>query len=213
LAYIAATDLRQRSRKSWAGDIALTEADGDDAYLDAIIAQVTTQVELELGDDFEPPNPDVDETIKIDAFGGYYLTVPRRVRSITTLQTRQAGGTVMTSQTAFYHRRSLNAAGTAMATNDQGSGRKFDVLEALTGFAWPYGQEMVWITGKFGWAVVPDDIKRLVALRVYDAIKPSSDPLHEIIQRNTLDATITYGPSREMQRITDLYKRGMVYVG
>lgn len=214
MTYIAAADFRQRTLKSWASDIVLTEADGDDAYIDGVIARLTTQLELDLGDDFEPPGGDADETIKIDAYGGDLLTVPRRIRSITTLQTRQAGGTTMTTTTAYYHRRSLNTAGTAMATNEMGSGRKYDVLEASTSLAcWPYGQEMVWITGKFGWAAVPDDIKRLLALKVYEAVRAKADPLTTVVQLTTVDSVKTFGPSREMQQITDQYKRGVVYVG
>ena len=57
--YIAAADFRLGTLKSYTTGLALTEADGTNAYLDLVIASVTTQVELDLHDDFEPPNPDV----------------------------------------------------------------------------------------------------------------------------------------------------------
>ena len=80
---------------------------------------------------------------------------------------------------------------------------------------WPMGAGTVKLTGKFGWAAVPDDIKRLVALRVYDQIKANSDPLTSITQRTTVDAVITYGPSREVTDIEDRYRRqpALAYIG
>jgi hypothetical protein len=72
----------------------------------------------------------------------------------------------------------------------------------------------VQLVGKFGWAVVPTDIKRLVALKVYELIKAKADPLSTIIQRTTADAILTYGPSTEITGIVERYRRTLpVYVG
>ena len=78
----------------------------------------------------------------------------------------------------------------------------------------PLGQT-VRLVGKFGWAAVPEDIKRLVALKVYDQIKGNADPLSRIVQRQTLDATITYGPSSEVTDIMNRYRRSpaLAYIG
>lgn len=211
MAYIAAADLRERTRKPWAADILLTEGDASDAELDLIIAQVAAQVELDLDDDFDPPSPDNDETINIDGAGGTRLHLPRRCRSITTLSTRSESTFTTQSSSTYYHRKSLNAAGTAMV-----EGRRFDYLEVQSGFTlagWPYGTEAVRIVGKFGWAAVPDDIKRLVALRVYDLVRAKADPLTQITQRVTVDATLVLGESREMADIVNRYSRKVVYVG
>lgn len=212
MAYIAAADFRERSVKPYCANLILGETDGTDSYLDLIIAQVTTQVELDLNDDFEPPTPDVDEVIETNGNGLFTLYLPRRTRSLTAVKTRDMLGTLTTQAATSYRlRSSLNAAGTAMT-----DGRKLDVLEALTGLTtgvWPIGAMSLQLTGKFGWAVVPDDIKRLVALMVYDQIKGSTDPLSRIVQRQTLDATITYGPSQEITDIMRRYRREQVYVG
>ena len=53
----------------------------------------------------------------------------------------------------------------------------------------------------------PDDIKRLVALRVYGLVKAKADPLTTIVQRTTIDAVITFGPSVEEREIIDRYAR------
>jgi len=215
MAYIAAADFRERTVKPYCANLILGETDGTDAYLDLVIAQVVTQVELDLADDFEPPGGDADEAIDVDGWGTTRLYAPRRVRSLTTVQTRLAWLTtyVTEASTSYRIKKSLNAAGTAMV-----DGSTSDWLDALSGLStgvWPSGAGTVKLTGKFGWAAVPDDIKRLVALKVYDQIKGNSDPLSRIVQRQTLDATITYGPSSEVTDISNRYRRSpaLAYIG
>ena len=215
MAYIAAADFRERTVKPYCTNLILSENDGLDAYVDLIITQVVSQVELDLADDFEPPGGDADETIDVDGWGTTRLYAPRRVRSLTTVSIRWPWETNFTAQaaTAYRLRKSLNAAGSAMV-----DGTKNDYLDAMPGLGtgiWPSGAQTVRLVGKFGWAVVPDDIKRLVALRVYDQIKGSSDPLSRIVQRTTADAILTYGPSSEVTDITNRYRRSpaLAYIG
>ena len=216
MAYIAAADFRERTVKPYCANLILGETDGTDVYLDLVIAQVTTQVELDLADDFEPPGGDADEAINVDGWGTTRLYAPRRVRSLTTVQTRQPWLTTLVTEnatTAYRLRKSLNATGAAMI-----DGSTSDWLDALPGLStgiWPLGAETVKLTGKFGWAVVPDDIKRLVALKVYDQVKGSGDALSRIVQRQTLDATITYGPPEEITNIEKRYRRqpALAYIG
>jgi len=214
MAYIAAADFRERTVKPYCANLILGEADGLDAYIDLIIAQVTTQVELDLADDFEPAGGDPDETIDVDGWGTSRLYAPRRVRSLTTVQTRWPWVTTFTTEAAASYRlrKSLNTAGSAMI-----DGTKNDWIDAITLSTgiWPSGAQTVRLVGKFGWAVVPDDIKRLVALKVYDLIKGNADPLSRIVQRQTLDATITYGASTEVADITSRYRRSpaLAYIG
>ena len=218
MAYIAAADFRERTVKPYCSNLILGEADGLDAYIDLVITQVTTQVELELSDDFEPAGGDPDETLDVDGTGRTRLYVPRRVRSLTTVKTRDALGALTTQASTLWRlRKSLNAAGTAML-----DGQRLDWLDVIDGKAlvtvgsiWPEGTQTVQLVGKFGWAAVPDDIKRLVALKVYDQIKSSTDPLSRIIQRQTLDATITYGPPEEITNIEKRYRRqpALAYIG
>lgn len=214
MAYIAAADFRERTVKPHCTNLILGETDGTDAYIDFIITNTVTQVELDLADDFEPPTPDNDEIIEFGGSGDWFVYTPRRVRSITTVKTRNIYG-VQTTQasTAWRLSKSLNSTGTAMV-----DGRRNDWLEAQPGLTtglWPTGANSIELTGKFGWAAVPDDIKRLVALRVYDQIKGSTDPLSRIVQRQTLDATITYGPSTEITDIMNRYRRSqaLAYIG
>jgi hypothetical protein len=207
LSYIASADFRERTVKPYCANLILSENDGLDAYIDLIITQVTARVELDLNDDFEPAGGDPDETIEVDSRGDRRLYTPRRVRALTTVSTRYprvADFTVQAS-TAYRLRKSLNAAGTAMA-----DGQKLDWLDAMPGLTsgiWPSGAGTVQLVGKFGWAAVPDDIKRLVALKTYDLVKSQGDPLSRIVQRTTADAVLTYGPSQEVADISDRYRR------
>lgn len=207
MVYIAAADFRERTLKPYTANLLLDETHGTDAYIDLVIAQVTTQVELDLADDFEPPGGDADETIDVMGWGTARLYVPRRVRSLTSVATRFPWVSTFTTEAATAYRlhKSLNAAGTAMV-----DGARSDWIDALLGLTlgiWPEGADTVRLVGKFGWAAVPDDIKRLVALKTYDQIKGSADPLSRIVQRQTFDATITYGPSSEITDIETRYRR------
>lgn len=206
MAYISAADFRLGGLKSHTANLTLTEAEGTNAYIDLFITQVTTQVELDLHDDFEPPTPDNDETVVTSGNDLPTLYLPRRTRSLTTVSTRDTNG-VLTAWASGTWRLfgSLNAAGTAMI-----DGRKLDTLEILSGGrlgCWPSTAGSIELIGKFGWAAVPDDIKRLVALRVYGLVKAKADPLTTIVQRTTVDAVMTFGPSAEEQAIVDRYQR------
>ena len=210
MAYIAAADFRERTVKPYCTNLILGESDGLDAYVDLIITQVATQVELDLGDDFDPPSPDTDEVISVDGSGWSRLYLPRRVRSLTTVETRALEVYTVQASTKWRLRKSLNTANTAMV-----EGRVSDWLDAvsLSTTIWPSGADTVRLTGKFGWAAVPDDIKRLVALKTYDLIKGNADPLSRIVQRQTLDATVTYGQSSEITDIMARYQRTPLVVG
>jgi len=206
--YILAADLREKTMKPWAQGLVLGE-EWSDAYLDLIIAQVTTRIELDLHDDFEPAIGDADETLDVDGSGTYTIYLPRRTRDLTTVKTRDSLGTLTTQAATTYRLApSLNAAGTAMI-----DGSTVDILEALSlsTTCWPEGIATVQLVGKFGWTAVPDDIKWLTAKLVYDKVKPKADAT--IAQRTTVDAIITYGPDPEIEDIKRRYTRVPVMVG
>ena len=209
MAYIAAADFRERTVAPWCAGLILGETDGLDAYIDLLITQVVTRVELDLGDDFEPAGGDPDETLNVNGSGRARLYTPRRVRALTTVKTRADDGTLTLQATSVWRlQKSLNTAGTAML-----DAARLDYLELFSS-VWPEGTQTVELVGKFGWAAVPTDIKRLVALKVYDLIKAKADPLSTLVQRTTVDAILTYGPSTEVTEIEDRYRRSLpVYAG
>jgi len=207
MAILAAADFRERTVKPYCANLILGETDGLDATIDLVIAQVTERVELDLSDDFEPAVGDADETVVFSGNGLYTLNPPDRIRSITSLSTRDDLGVLTTQGSSTYRHRPSLVGGTTMD-----NGRKYDELYSLslsTG-CWPTGVSSIQIIGKFGWSAAPTDIKRLVALYVYDLVKPTNDPLSNIVQRSTVDAVLTFAPSREMIEIEARYRRGGV---
>lgn len=204
MAYVAADDFRQETRKPWTKGLVLSDGEAPDGELDLVIAQVAGLIELELDDDFDPPNPDVDETIVIDGTIGSRLWIPRRVRSLTSVGTRSISGVITAvAATSYRLHSSLNAAGTAMLDGN----RKRDWLDSLSSTTW--ADDGVQLVGKFGWQSPPNDIRRLVALRVYDMVKGTADPLSTVSQRVTSDGSVVVGESREMARIAAAYGRRM----
>jgi hypothetical protein len=203
--YVAAADFRLGSLRPWTANIALGENDATDLYLDAVIAWVTTQVEADLSDDFEPPQSDADETLELEGSGRVRQYIPRRVRSLTTVKTRSSAGALTSiAATDWRLHKSLNANGTAMVDNSQ-----VDYLDLVSGAVWPEGTQTVQLVGKFGWAAVPDDVRRLVSLRTYALVKATADPLSTVLQKTTIDAVTTFGPSTEETEITERYDRAL----
>lgn len=204
MAYVAAADFRVGGLKSYTWDLALTEADGSNTYIDSVVAAAQLQVDADLNDDFEPAGGDPDETIVFAGNGRETLDLPRRCRSLTTVSTRDAAGSLTAWGTGTWRLdKSLNAAGTAMV-----DGRRIDYLEVLVGGllpCWPTMGGSIELVGKFGWASPPEDVKRYTAKLVYDRIKPRADAT--ITQRTTIDAVITYGPDPELERIRSQYER------
>lgn len=200
--YLLAADFREQTQKPWCKGLLLTEGDCSNAELDLLIAQVAGQWELELDDDFDPPSPDNDETINVEGTLGPRLHIPRRVRSLTMASTRSLSGMLTAVSSASYRlRSSLNSTGTAMVGT-------WDWLDSASYNTWA-ADGGVQLVGKFGWAAVPNDIKRLVALRVYDVMKATADPLSTVTQRITSDGQITMADSREITRIRGIYQRSM----
>jgi hypothetical protein len=208
VAYVVPEDFLEVTAKPWCRNLIVGE--GDVPALATAIVQVTSRIEHELQDDFEPPNPDNDVVFEVDGSGQCRLYCPRRIRSITSVKLRDSAGALTVQDTGTYRvSASLNAAGTAMV--DQA---KQDWLEVIpsrmlsTGADyWPVGPQTVQLTGKFGWGVVPDDIKRLVALQVYALVRPSADPLTTVQQVNYGDHVEVRGESREAAEIVKQYRR------
>jgi len=189
MAYVAPGDLLAKTKKSWAQGYTLTESDGDATYIASVIADVEAWVDLTLDDDFEPAGGDPDTTLDVDGSGMPRLYVPKRVRSLTTVELRDSAG-ILTAQAATLYRLRSSIVNGALA----GGADYLELIGSLSasGGAWPYGINAVKLTGKFGWAAPPAEIKRLVALLVFDRVKSKNGNLRKTEQLQTRDATYTF---------------------
>lgn len=196
MAYVTPGDLLAKSKKSWAQGYLLTEADGDATYIASVIADVEAWVDLTLDDDFEPAGGDPDVTLDVDGSGMPRLYIPKRVRSITTVELRAADGTLTVQAATLYRLRSSISNGVLAGGADY-----LELIGSLstTGGAWPYGINAVKLTGKFGWAAPPSEIKRLVALLTFDRVKAKNGNLRRTEQLQTRDATYTFVDPEDVQ--------------
>ena len=197
--YIEAADFHSGSRKVWTEGLPLDEGDGDESYLEAAILVAQGRIEDDLGDVFEAPNPDDPIALTLSVRdASRRLSVPRRIRSITSVQTRDISGNLSTqSSTLYRYSTSTDPVSDYLSI--------IDGLSLSTGW-WPVGLDTVVVTGRFGYVTPPDDIKRLCALYVYDYLRPKDDPFSSITERTTADGSITYGDG-EAEKIARRYKR------
>ena len=194
MAILIPADFAVATKKPWCEGLTLGEEAGDSGasgYLVSVITQIQERLENELNDTFEPPNPDNDITIDVNGSGTQRLFVPRRVRSITTVKTRDSLGNLVAEASTLWRL-------TQSATGADFTGSEYDYLDVIpgqflsTGSCWPWGTQTVQIVGKFGWASTPTDIKRLTALLVYDYLKPTDGKLRKTERLQTDTQTFSF---------------------
>lgn len=164
-----------------------------DAVITAAIARMTERFEYYADDQFEST---AATTIILPGSGLSRLRIPKRTTAVTTLKTVDYAGTETTQAATTYRlHSSLNTAGTK-ATG------LFDFVEILAGTSGftnmlnPYyfdrGAGTVKLTGTFGWTVTPPDVKRAVALMVWDALQPRRADLHRVTSVSNTSEAISY---------------------
>lgn len=193
--YLDPDDFRSASLASACAGLVLDDL--DDVPLAGGIASASLRIDDWTVDHFQPPSPDNDVTLNVDAEGTSRLYLPRRCRSVTSVKLRNPDGTLTAAATTsgYRLRSSLNAAGSELE-----DGRMLDWIDVVYGgvglpavawggsiYGWPCGVNTVEVIGKFDWAVVPWRVQRAVALMVYDLFQPSRAGLHvaESLQTDT----------------------------
>lgn len=202
--------------------LSLTATEAPDAGLTSAIARLSQRVDDYTGDHFESQTAVIE---KLDvSFASDILFLPRRCTAVTTVQTQDELA-VLTAQTSFRFRSSLNAAGDGL----RDPATMTDYLQIIPGgpgltgvdwgWVWPMGPQTVWVTGTYGWTTCPSDIKRALALLVFNHFKPIRADLRLAETVSVADSTIRFGatfPSGivEADDILYDYKRPpMVVVG
>lgn len=188
MSYVLPSDFSKGAGKWYTHGLELSDDDADaNAISDAIQAQ-SAAFDLYTDDHFEPEpggSPEGTTTLNVAGSGGPNLYVPKRIRSITDVSLRDVNGD-LTSQDATTYRV------TQSLVNGERQEADLDMISIISGKAltgtgwwddwsypgwwvnWPLDIESVQITGTFSWATTPEQVKRAVALMVYDSIKPSA---------------------------------------
>jgi hypothetical protein len=230
--YVQPSDFTKGSGKWYTHGLELTDDDADaNAISDAIQAQ-SAAFDLYCEDHFEPEpggSPEGTAVINVAGSGGPNLYVPKRIRSITDVSLRDVNGT-LTSQDASVYRvtQSLVDGNRQEADLDMisvvsgkflsGTGWWDDWTYPGIWTNWPLDIDSVQITGTFSWPVVPEQVKRAVALMVYDSIKPSAPGIRTASRYISGSTSFEMPPStpdaptglNEVDRIIGQYTRNRI---
>lgn len=184
---MVSADFREGTKKDYCFGLELSPSDAPDAELTTAITRLSERVDLVTNDHFES---ETAATFEIDGSGETRLYLPRRVRSVTTVKTRDLDGVLTLELAASYRlHSSLNAAGTETEGDFDWIGVIPGQVLVNGGKVWPDGVQTVQVVGNFSWAATPTDIKRLVALLVWHNFKPIQADLRLSQRWQTQDAT------------------------
>lgn len=194
MTYLTVADMREDTAAEFARDCFLTSTDvGDDALVTAAITRFSQRFDDWTLDHFSTQTAQV---LYYDGEGLSRLYLPRRCTAITTVEIAATDGT-LTSQSSSVYRLHSSLDSTGSTRIDE-----WDFLDVvplsggLTGtpygfvYQWPWGVNSVKITGTFGWTVTPGDVKRAVALLVWDHFKPLRGDLKQAQSWQTADIAI-----------------------
>lgn len=194
MAYVAAADFREGSKKWYTAQATLTQEQAPDADLTAAIASISAQFDGWCDDHFEATAA-TEFTLDVREHSRR-LYLPKRVRSVTQVETIDEDGVAtVEAATAYRVHSSLNAAG----SEETG---KLDWLEIIPGErlstdtgGWPIGTGTVQVTGNWDYLVTPDRVKRAIALLVWNHFAPRGDSLHRAqrwqTEQASYDASLT----------------------
>lgn len=176
MALLTAANFRTASLDEVCWQLDLTTTEAPDAALTAAIAGLQVRLEEYCNDLFETNSL----TLDLDGTGNYRLILPRRCTAITTLKVRGTDGTLGDAQTAGTYELHSSLFATGSRRISEGAQDWVEVVSSGDGltldgywdiYSWPHAINAVQIAGSFGWTTAPRDIKRALAIMVYDHFK------------------------------------------
>lgn len=214
MAYITAADFREATLAEYCKGLIITDEDMDSTKLALAITRCSGNFDNLTNDHFESASA----TYNLTGDGSSHLTLPQRCTAVSTVKTKDLLGVQTTQSSSTYRlHSSLVTGGTdtiALDSEDYIAIIPGQYL-SLTGYGgrWPCDPASIEVVGTFGWTVTPYDVKRAVALMVYDSVKPMSPTLRKATTYRTLDAQFDYaatGPTNipEADEIIRQYTRG-----
>ncbi len=149
--YLTPADLRDGTNL-WP-DIKLSPQEASDARLTTEIATQSAVIEQLTGDKFEQVTG-ATLTLPVTEYSSFIFTPGYRIRAVGSVSSVDNVGTSVLVDAEKYRFHSFG-------------------IERLDGYTWPY--RSVTLTGvTYGWVATPGDVKRAVAVLVYDALKSSN---------------------------------------
>jgi len=183
MALLTAADFRS-STKIWP-DIELaggTATAVTDATITSAVTAATRIVNKYCRDDFEGDTTTAG-TIIMDGSGERSLVLTQRIQngSVTSVAERDADGNYTTIDSTDYRvYTSLDSAGTDPYAD------AVDVIEYIAeDSTWTEGVLNVRVVAKFGWNTAPWEVKRAVALIVYDMLSGKNAGMHRASEWQT----------------------------
>lgn len=177
--------------------LALTADEAGNTNLTSAIARLTARIEEWCNDTFESETA----TFELDGDGTRRLDLPKRCTAITTVKLRNAAGTLGSAQTSTVYR--LHSSLYSSGSKKNGEMDWLDIVPDGAGLAgstysaylWPPGAQTVQVAGTFGWTTAPADIKRALALLVWDHFKGRRGDLARAEVVSTSEQTVRYTPT------------------
>lgn len=178
MGYVAVADFRAATLQWWTRDLALDVVDVPDAQLTGAIQAQSDRIDMYCFDRFEPET----SAFLVDGWGGTKLWVPKRIRTVTQVETQNELG-VFTVETAGTYRVTGSLATGSRSKED------LDYIAVIPDRylsdgkeEWPVGSQVVRLTGTFSWAATPEEIKRAVSLMVWDILTRTNPDLRRASQ-------------------------------
>jgi hypothetical protein len=195
MAYLTATQFRDGTLAESCHGLALSLTEAPTMELADAITRLSVRLDDWTNDHFESEML----TLGLDGRGGGNLLLPKRCTAVTQVDIRNSSGALTTQDVARYRLHSSLEGGTRRkddATDDwlelvPGSGGLTGLPAGWTDvYLWPLGLLTVDVTGAFGWTAVPGDIKRALALLVWDHFKALRQDLRRTSRYSTAEMTV-----------------------
>jgi len=202
MAYLVAADFRSGSSLNEVCiGLPLSTGEASDAQLGAAVTRLAQRIDDWTNDHFESESL----TLEMDGTGTSRLYLPKRCTAVTSVKIRDEDGTLGTAEAAAVYRLTSSLYSSGSKRLD-GSGLDYiDIVPNGDGLAtlpagygdvytWPCGPQTVQVVGTFGWTTTPGDIKRALALMVWDHFKPLRNDLRRSSRVSTADTTQEFIP-------------------
>lgn len=188
MVYVAPADFRLPTVKPYCIGITLDASqDISDANLTSLIAEQSAALDRYTGDHFET---ETGVTVKADGNEDAYITVAKRIQSVTSIAVTYPGGASVTVPSTSFTFEAF--------TGDYSQIDHESIISLWPGMylwpgGWPGGYRNISIVGNLGWPACPDEIKRALALMVWGVAKPGAEPLNRAVRWSTASESYDAG--------------------